>query len=306
MICESVIFIYFCAPSGDVAQLVEQRTENPCVGGSIPSVTTAKAAPLRLFLLMTNTSRSFLLICLFLLGARLGVSESIENHHIDSAVIRLDTLPDQKSVRAFRVFAAPIALGISSALTWRDEGLFSRGAIQEWRMNSYPDFKTQIDNYIQYAPAVAVYALDAFGLKAKNKILKQTILLAGSQALMSTVVYPLKSISNVERPNGTGFRSFPSGHTATAFVAATFMHKEFGHLSKWYSIGAFSIAATTGALRILNNEHWLPDVLAGAAFGILAVNTTYWLGALTEKKLKKVSMTPVYLGGPGLLFSAKF
>ncbi len=27
---------------GDVAQLVEQRTENPCVGGSIPSVTTKK------------------------------------------------------------------------------------------------------------------------------------------------------------------------------------------------------------------------------------------------------------------------
>ena len=26
--------------TGDVAQLVEQRTENPCVGGSIPSVTT--------------------------------------------------------------------------------------------------------------------------------------------------------------------------------------------------------------------------------------------------------------------------
>jgi hypothetical protein len=25
---------------GDVAQLVEQRTENPCVGGSIPSITT--------------------------------------------------------------------------------------------------------------------------------------------------------------------------------------------------------------------------------------------------------------------------
>jgi hypothetical protein len=25
---------------GDVAQSVEQRTENPCVGGSIPSITT--------------------------------------------------------------------------------------------------------------------------------------------------------------------------------------------------------------------------------------------------------------------------
>ena len=30
---------------GDVAQLVEQRTENPCVGGSIPSFTTHKLRP---------------------------------------------------------------------------------------------------------------------------------------------------------------------------------------------------------------------------------------------------------------------
>jgi hypothetical protein len=36
-------FTYFCASFlGDVAQLVEQRTENPCVGGSIPSITTLK------------------------------------------------------------------------------------------------------------------------------------------------------------------------------------------------------------------------------------------------------------------------
>src|SRR5579872_2486837 len=35
---------YICTPfswfSGQVAQLVEQRTENPCVGGSIPSLST--------------------------------------------------------------------------------------------------------------------------------------------------------------------------------------------------------------------------------------------------------------------------
>ena len=35
---------YLCPhqKGGDVAQLVEQRTENPCVGGSIPSITTNK------------------------------------------------------------------------------------------------------------------------------------------------------------------------------------------------------------------------------------------------------------------------
>ncbi len=48
-VCWENLFIYFCTPkiwerwcnhNGDVAQSVEQRTENPCVGGSIPSITT--------------------------------------------------------------------------------------------------------------------------------------------------------------------------------------------------------------------------------------------------------------------------
>ena len=44
-LCMELKFTYFCASFfGDVAQLVEQRTENPCVGGSIPSITTLKAS----------------------------------------------------------------------------------------------------------------------------------------------------------------------------------------------------------------------------------------------------------------------
>jgi hypothetical protein len=34
---------------GQVAQLVEQRTENPCVGGSIPSLATTPHAALSVF-----------------------------------------------------------------------------------------------------------------------------------------------------------------------------------------------------------------------------------------------------------------
>ncbi len=34
----------FSHASGEVAQLVEQRTENPCVGGSIPPLTTLEKA----------------------------------------------------------------------------------------------------------------------------------------------------------------------------------------------------------------------------------------------------------------------
>ena len=35
------IFTFALSQKGDVAQLVEQRTENPCVTGSIPVITTS-------------------------------------------------------------------------------------------------------------------------------------------------------------------------------------------------------------------------------------------------------------------------
>ena len=54
--------VYFCNPisgAGAVAQSVEQRTENPCVGGSIPSYTTRTKKGLntqcvKAFFLITN------------------------------------------------------------------------------------------------------------------------------------------------------------------------------------------------------------------------------------------------------------
>ena len=40
----SITIFALAIENGDVAQLVEQRTENPCVGGSIPSITTPTEA----------------------------------------------------------------------------------------------------------------------------------------------------------------------------------------------------------------------------------------------------------------------
>ena len=50
-------------------------------------------------------------------------------------------------------------------------------------------------------------------------------------ALMATAVNSLKYSCKVMRPDGSTRNSFPSGHTATAFMAATMLHKEYGHLS---------------------------------------------------------------------------
>ncbi len=42
--CSIKKYVYLCIRNqkGTIAQLVEQRTENPCVPGSIPGGTTAK------------------------------------------------------------------------------------------------------------------------------------------------------------------------------------------------------------------------------------------------------------------------
>ena len=77
------------------------------------------------------------------------------------------------------------------------------------------------------------------------------------------------------RPDGRASNSYPSGHTAQAFVAATFMHEELKHKSSWYSIGAFSVATVVGGYRMLNNRHWISDVLAGAAIGIFSTKIAY-------------------------------
>ena len=45
---------------GAVAQSVEQRTENPCVGGSIPPHTTEKPQSLRLFILSAHVNHQYL------------------------------------------------------------------------------------------------------------------------------------------------------------------------------------------------------------------------------------------------------
>lgn len=144
---------------------------------------------------------------------------------------------------------------------------------------------TSIDDYTQYVPAAAVFAMDAAGLKGKNKPQQQFLLYALGNVTATVIVQPMKRIIGRERPNKSDFHSFPSGHTSTAFVAAEFLHQEYGHYSPWISIAGYATAATTGYLRMYNNEHWLGDVLAGAAIGMASTKFIYWMkGRIKEKK----------------------
>ena len=143
---------------------------------------------------------------------------------------------------------------------------------------------THIDDYTQYLPVLAVFTLDAAGLKGKNKPQQQLLLYALGNITAAAIVQPMKRIVQRERPNSSDFRSFPSGHTSTAFVAAEFLHQEFGHHSPWISVAGYATVAATGYLRLYNNQHWLGDVLAGAAIGMASTKFIYWMDRRIKNK----------------------
>lgn len=147
------------------------------------------------------------------------------------------------------------------------------------------DKKVTIDDFSRYVPAVSVYALNAFGVKGKNNIRDRSVILATSTIFTLGSVMALKSITNIERPDGTTKNSFPSGHAAIAFVGAEFLYQEYKDQSVWYGVAGYAIAAGTGLFRMYNNRHWLTDVAAGAGIGILSTKAAYWLNPYVTRKI---------------------
>ena len=175
------------------------------------------------------------------------------------------------------------------------------------------DQKFTIDDISQYTPAAAAFALSAVGIKSKNTFKDKAIILSTSYILMGLSVNILKRTSSSERPDGTTNNSFPSGHTATAFMGAELLYQEYKDQSIWYGISGYVIAAGTGAFRIYNNRHWFSDVVAGAGIGILSTKAAYWLFPTVNKIFtkkdsnKKVSFVPYYDGKfTGIAFVSTF
>lgn len=154
--------------------------------------------------------------------------------------------------------------------------------LYDLRWSVIPDFHYTYDDYTQYAPAALVLGLKACGYQGRTKWGGMLVSDAFSIGIMTITVRGVKYIVNRQRPNG-GNHSFPSGHTATAFMTATLLHKEYGWRSPWFSIGGYTVAAVTGVSRMMNNAHWMSDVVAGAAIGIGSVHLGYYLTDLIFK-----------------------
>ena len=147
---------------------------------------------------------------------------------------------------------------------------------QQEKHSLVTQFKTSVDDYIQFFSPALMLGLKVGGLEGRSDWGRLLATSAFSYFFMDWSVTAIKYTSKEMRPNGTSANSWPSGHTAASFMGATMLHKEYGLTrSPWYSVAGYGVATATGVMRVLNNAHWVSDVICGAGLGIMTTELAY-------------------------------
>ena len=215
-------------------------------------------------------------------------------------------------VQSFIVPVAMIAYGATAVHNGTLQKLNGEVKEQAWQDNPHKPF--HVDNYLMFAPTLSVYALNAAGIHGAHNFKDRTIILLMANVIANGTVFSVKGWSHEQRPDGSDYQSFPSGHTAEAFVGAEFMRIEYKDVSPWYGVAGYAMATATGMLRMYNDKHWFSDVVAGAGVGIASARLAYWLYPKMQKLFgkqadpEKVSvLMPTYSGGTiGLAYVKTF
>ena len=141
----------------------------------------------------------------------------------------------------------------------------------------------------QIALSLGTYAVGR--LRHQPKVAHLGMDLLQAQILTEILVEPIKFATHRMRPDDSNHQSFPSGHAAVTFAAATVIER---HLGWRKSVLGYAIASYVAMSRIHDNRHYLSDVIFGAAVGSIAGRTVvhheadYW------------ALTPVAVPGGGV------
>ena len=215
---------------------------------------------------------------------------------------------DAQSPLTWRAFAVQPALLAAGAVVWALPASSPLGdeKLQRHFVSSGGGHRrNKADDYLLFSPLCAALVLPAV-LKTPHRSVMPELLLksAIAEAGVLVIAEGLKKGFDKRRPNG-GSLSFPSGHTAQAFMGAQLMFLEYRDTNKWLAHGGYAVAAFVGVDRVINNAHWVSDVLAGAGLGMLVPTIVYWVdGKIRCKnaasKKAKAGVMPVFLGGKRL------
>lgn len=111
------------------------------------------------------------------------------------------------------------------------------------------------------AVALPAAALAATLIERDWEGLKEGVFTAAATAGATLI---LKYAIKENRPDFSNTHSFPSGHSAVTFAAATYIGRRYGW--KW-SIPAYALSTYTAWGRVYGKKHHWWDVAAGAAIG---------------------------------------
>jgi membrane-associated phospholipid phosphatase len=228
------------------------------------------------------------------------------------------------------------AVVTTGAILFADKPV-NRLAIQIRANKSVVSASTYVTNFGGLYEAYTLAALGAYGLIFKKDKEKTTTLLATQAYITAAAIETaLKYLTGRQRPSyynsitglnnhtfrgpfyhflksdNSSYESFPSGHTTVAFAAATVFAMEYKDIPI-VPIIAYSAATSIGLSRIVQNQHWISDVLVGAALGFLSgrqvVNNYHRYSKLqieAAKKKNTLSFNLNYFNGtlmPGCIYT---
>jgi len=172
------------------------------------------------------------------------------------------------------------------------------------------DFTLPIDDIIQYVPIVELYTADLLKIKSKNHWFDQTKYLAIANIITASLTHTGKRLFNKQRPDGSN-HAFPSGHTSFSFTNASVLYEEFKNTATIFAYSGYALTSLVGSLRVVNNKHWISDVLVGAGLGILVTKLVYHFEPLKNwnpfKKYDNIILIPnINTQQIGMYFKVKF
>jgi membrane-associated phospholipid phosphatase len=206
--------------------------------------------------------------------------------------------------KVFKAVAIPAVLIGYGAYTFNGRGFYTNQEAQRDIHRIFPSSQSRVADVLIFVPYLELGAVALAGVESRNDRINTLLIIAKSEAIMLGSTFLIKHLSQETRPDGSDNLSFPSGHTAQAFLAASIVHTEFRDKSQWYGIGAYTVATSVAVLRMVVDKHWQSDVVAGAGFGILSAHLAY----LTHRNRwgrksigRDIGFAPAFYGNtPGL------
>ena len=149
--------------------------------------------------------------------------------------------------------------------------------------------------YVQFGSAVGLWAVGRYvvapadGGSRTNKYSEVGFDLLRAQILSGVIVQGMKYSFQRERPSGACC-AFPSGHSAAAFAAAAVLERHLGYRLSWPALAAATYVATS---RLVDNRHFVSDVVFGAAVG----TASGWTVVGTRGRKHPIVIQPVPVKG---------